>query len=183
MIRILVFIIVFIPSLALARDANWAQPVLIDGVPNLNLVAPNLYRSAQPTALGFKAIEQKLNLKSTLNLRESQTDENFLGGTQIKSFNVPMNAMHITTDEIVAALKYIKTEQAKGPILVHCLHGSDRTGAVIAMYRIIYQGWTKQQAIDEMEHGGFNFHSIFFNIPIFIQNVDVEAIKAALAKS
>ena len=183
MIRILVLFLLFIPSLALARDANWAQPLAIDGIPNLNMVAPNLYRSGQPTALGFKAIERKLHLKSDLNLRESQTDAGILTGTQIKTFNVPMNAIHITNDEIVAALKYIKIEQEHGPVLVHCLHGADRTGVVIAMYRIIYQGWSKQQAIDEMENGGFNFHSIFFNIPTFIKNVDVEAIKAALAKA
>ena len=64
---------------------------------------------------------------------------------------------------------------------MHCLHGADRTGVIIAIYRIIYQGWTKSQAIDEMENGGFNFHSIFFNIPAYINNADIPVIKAALA--
>ena len=44
-----------VPQIAQARAANWAKPVAISGLPNLNQVAPNLYRSAQPTAEGFVA--------------------------------------------------------------------------------------------------------------------------------
>ena len=90
--------------------------------------------------------------------------------------------MNITDDEIIAALKYINAHQADGPLLVHCLHGSDRTGVVIAMYRIINQGWSKQQAIDELENGGFGFHSIFFNIPAYVNDADISQLKAAIAK-
>ena len=183
MIRVLALLVMFIPSIALARDANWAQPLTLAGVTNLNQVTPNIYRSAQPDIDGFANMSKKLKLKTVIDLRESQTDAAYLGSTKINPYYVPMNAMHITTDQVVAALKLIKAHEGEGPILVHCLHGADRTGVVIAMYRIIYQGWTKAQAIDEMENGGFNFHSIFFNIPSFIKNADISAIKAALAKS
>jgi protein tyrosine/serine phosphatase len=171
------------PLDALARDAKWAQPILLEGMPNLNLVAPNLYRSAQPTAEGFKAAQEQLHLQTTLSLRESSNDSDLVVGTQIDNQSVPMNAAHITDAQIIAALKIVRAAQAKGPVLVHCLHGSDRTGVVIAMYRILYQGWSKAQAIDELKNGGFNFHSIFFNIPIFIQNADIPAFKQALAIS
>jgi protein tyrosine/serine phosphatase len=92
-----------------------------------------------------------------------------------------MNAWHITNDEVISALKLIRAAQAKGPVLVHCQHGADRTGVVIAMYRIIYQGWSKQQALDEMENGGFNFHAIWTNIPDFVKNADIPTFKQALA--
>ena len=183
MIRVLALLLMFIPSIALARDANWAQPITLSGVTNLNQVTPNIYRSAQPDSTGFANMAKKLKLKTVIDLRESQTDAAYLGSTKIKPYYVPMNAMHITTDQVVAALKLIKAHEGEGPILVHCLHGADRTGVVIAMYRIIYQGWTKSQAIDEMENGGFNFHSIFFNIPAYINNADIPAIKAALANN
>jgi protein tyrosine/serine phosphatase len=166
---------------AFARDLKWAKPITLDGLPNLNQVAPNLYRAAQPTGVGFKVAEKNLNIKTVINLRESQNDTDLLVGTAIAEQSVPMNAMHITNDQVIAALKLIKAGQAKGPVLVHCRHGADRTGVVIAMYRILYQGWTKQQAIDEMENGGFNFHSIFFNIPSFIKNADIAQFKLALA--
>ncbi len=167
--------------LAMARNADWATPIKLNGVPNLNLVAPNLYRSAQPTADGFKALQEKLHVQAVLSLRESSNDVALIAGTKIENQSVPMNAMTISEAQMIAALKILKAEMAKGPVLVHCLHGSDRTGAVVAMYRILYQGWSKQQAIDEMKGGGFGFHSIFFNIPIFIQNADIAKFKQALA--
>jgi protein tyrosine/serine phosphatase len=179
--RRLIVGLALVPTLAFARDAKWAKPLQLDGVPNLNQVAPNLYRAAQPTDVGFKAAEQNLKIQTVINLRESQNDTALLKGTQISEQSVPMNALNITNAQIIAALKLIKAGQAKGPVLVHCKHGADRTGVVIAMYRILYQGWTKQQAIDEMEHGGYNFHSIFFNIPTFIKTADIPAFKQALA--
>ena len=170
-----------LPQIAQARGAKWAKPVAIAGLPNLNQVAPNLYRSAQPTAEGFAAAQSTLKVLTVINLRESQTDAALLKGVQIEEQSVPMNAMSIREADVISALRLIKTGEAKGPVLVHCKHGADRTGVVIAMYRILYQGWTKEQAIDEMEHGGFNFHSVFFNIPPFIKNADIAAYKQALA--
>ncbi len=181
MIRILVLLLVLVPSFALARDANWAKPMTLQGVANLNQVTPFLYRSAQPDAGGFANLEKSLKVKIVIDLRESQTDAAYLGDLKIRPFYVPMNALHITNDEIIRALTLIRAHEGEGPILVHCQHGADRTGVVIAMYRIIYQGWSKQQAIDEMKNGGYNFHSIFFNIPAYINSADIAALKAALA--
>jgi protein tyrosine/serine phosphatase len=181
MIRILVLVLMLMPSLAFARDANWAKPMTLSGVPNLNQVTPFLYRSAQPDAAGFMNMAKTLKVKTVIDLRESQTDAQYLGDSKIKPFYVPMNALRITNEQVIAALKLIKAHEGEGPILVHCQHGADRTGVVMAMYRIIYQGWSKQQAIDEMKNGGYNFHAIFFNIPAFINNADIPAIKAAIA--
>ena len=49
-----------------------------------------------------------------------------------------------------------------------------------AAYRVVIDGWTKKQAIDEMTSGGFGFHAIWFNLPQLIENLDVEKIKAKL---
>ena len=170
-----------VPQLAQARAAKWAKPLAIPGLPNLNQVAPNLYRSAQPTAEGFAAAQSTLKVLTVINLRESQTDAALLKGVQIEEQSVPMNAMSIKQEDVISALQLIKAGEAKGPVLLHCKHGADRTGVVIAMYRILYQGWSKEQAIDEMKNGGFNFHSIFFNITTFVENADIAAYKQALA--
>ncbi len=181
--EVLALSLLALPQIARARDINWAKPVTIAGLPNLNQVAPNLYRSAQPTVDGFVAAQSTLKILTVINLRESQTDATLLKDVQIEEQSVPMNALNIKEADVISALKLIKAGEAKGPVLVHCKHGADRTGVVIAMYRILYQGWSKEQAIDEMEHGGFNFHSVFFNIPTFIKNADIAAYKQALAIS
>ena len=178
---VLAFCFLAVPHFAQARDASWAKPVAIVGLPNLNQVAPNLYRSAQPTAEGFAAAQSSLKILTVINLRESQTDAALLKGVQIEEKSVPMNAMSIKEVDVIAALKLIKAGETKGSVLLHCKHGADRTGVVIAMYRILYQGWSKAQAINEMKNGGYNFHKVFINIPTFIKNADIAAYKQALA--
>jgi tyrosine-protein phosphatase SIW14 len=42
------------------------------------------------------------------------------------------------------------------PIFVHCQHGQDRTGVIVALYRIFYEQWTPQAAHDEMMNMGFH---------------------------
>ena len=43
-----------------------------------------------------------------------------------------------------------------GPLYVHCYAGSDRTGAMVACYRVARMGWTADQAIAEMRQYGAN---------------------------
>ncbi len=53
-------------------------------------------------------------------------------------------------------------------MLVHCYHGADRTGLVVAMYRVIYQGWSLDAARSEMIDGGYGFHSMWQDIAGFL---------------
>jgi protein tyrosine/serine phosphatase len=170
-----------ISTSAFARDPKWASPLSIDGLPNLNQVSPRLFRSAQPTIGGFLAAEEKLKIKTVVNLRYFTSDVKLIEGTNLDLQTEPMNAWDINFKNIVSALKAIKRAEAKGPVLVHCHHGADRTGVVVAMYRIIYQGWSKEEALDEMINGGFNFHTVLVNIPAFVESADISAFKRALA--
>lgn len=61
----------------------------------------------------------------------------------------------------------------QGLLLFHCWHGSDRTEAVAAMYRMAFQHIPKQQAIDEMVDGIFSFHMIFDNIINTIEEANI----------
>lgn len=91
-----------------------------------------------------------------------------------------MNAHHINDHDVVLALKAIQNR--KGKLVFHCRHGSDRTGAIAAMYRLVFQNWSKAEAISELMNGGYGFHHIYSNIPNYIQQVDVEKIRNGLAK-
>jgi hypothetical protein len=67
------------------------------------------------------------------------------------------------------------------PWFVHCHHGSDRTGMMVAVYRAVVQGWPMDKAIDEMINGGFGFHEIYrpFTVP-FLKRLDIEALKGGV---
>lgn len=151
------------------RPASWAVPIALEGVPNLHKVSDTLYRSAQPTATGMKNLE-KLGIKTVINLRTFHSDRNALKGTGLQSEQLYMKAWHMEKEDAVRFLKIINDPE-RAPVLVLCQHGADRTGTLCAVYRIVIQGWTKQDAIEEMKKGGYGFHSIWRNLPAWITTV------------
>lgn len=161
----------------MTRDRNWAVPLKARGLPNLFRVSPDVYRSAQPEAEGMLAAKD-LGIRSVLSLRTSNPDPALSAGTGLHLERAPMRAWSIGEEELIAALRSI--HDAPKPVLVHCMHGADRTGLVIAMYRIVFQGWSKADAKNEMLNGGFGFHGIWSNIPATIDRVDINAIRARL---
>jgi len=162
-------------ELAINRPTSWAQPVKLDGVPNLHKVSDNLYRSAQPTAKGMKNLKQK-GIETVVNLRSFHSDRDEIGKTGLGYEHIYMKAWHPERKEIVRFLQIV-TNPKRTPVLVHCLHGADRTGTMCALYRIAVQGWPKEEAVREMTEGDFNFHAVFDNLPKWIQELDVESIK------
>ena len=167
-------------STAPARPTEWATPIEKDGAPNLNRVAPNFYRSAQPTADGFIVLAKAPGIKTVVSLRAFHSDLDLLAGTGIELVRIPVHPWNIETEDIVLALAAIRRAEAFGPVLLHCQHGADRTGLITALYRILYQDWTKEAALDEMRHGNFGYHAIWGNIPYYVRGLDVAALKQTI---
>lgn len=156
------------------RPAEWSIPVINGKIENWYKIDDKVYRSAQPDGRGMKDAE-RFGIRNVLNLRNYHSDNDEVKGTGVKIFRVQMEAGDIEDDQITAALRIIG--HAEGPILVHCMHGADRTGAVIAMYRIVFLSWGKEAAIDEMVNGGYGFHGMYDNIIQYIQKCDVLKIR------
>lgn len=155
------------------RPAEWAQTVPDTQLQNFWQVSPNLYRSAQPYKEGFRELEQR-GIGAVLDLRLYHLDVPD-ADVELALHQVPLSASSINEMALINALQFITN--ARKPVLVHCWQGSDRTGLVVAMYRVVCQGWSKEAAIDEMQQGGFGYHAMFSNIPDFIRNADVDAIR------
>jgi protein tyrosine/serine phosphatase len=163
-----------------ARPSQWAEPVRLSGVDNLHRVTENLYRGAQPTRKGFQNLEMKLKITTVLDLQVQHADAPLGEGTKLKFVKSPMVAWHVDDnhgDKLVRALRLIKSGIKSGKVFVHCTHGADRTGTVMALWRMMEQNWSADDAIDELRDGGFNFHSIFANIPKYLETVDIEALR------
>ena len=103
---------------------------------------------------------QENGIHTVLDLRYRHNDEKIAQGTDLKIVHLPMLAHDIDAQELRRAVALIR--QADKPVLVHCRYGADRTGAVIAAYRILEQGWTNEDAIEEMVHGGYGHHYRLF---------------------
>jgi len=77
------------------------------------------------------------------------------------------------------ALRFFRivSDTSMTPVLVHCQHGADRTGAMLAVYRAAAQGWTKREALCEMTGGGFGYHRVWKNLPLWFKRLDIEALR------
>lgn len=170
---ILIVATVTVPAgLPATRPSNWAQPMTVAGVSNCYQVTSNLYRGAQPTPEGMKALKA-MGIKTVVNLRSFHSDQTNVG---LKGIRVEMKPWHATEEEAVEFLKIV-TNTNNLPVFVHCQRGADRTGTMCAMYRIAVCGWTKQDAIKEMKEGGFEFSPVWKNLVHFIETADVAKIK------
>src|SRR5262249_18086825 len=150
----------------LERPSAWARAIPgVPGLPNLYQVTPTLYRSAQPSrrALRYLGEQRPIEpgappIRTVLSLRAF--DEDDLGGPAPPSLRlerIRFKTWHPEDEDIVKFLR-IATTPALQPVLVHCQHGSDRTGTMVALYRIVVEGWSKEAALLEMTQGGFGFH-------------------------
>jgi protein tyrosine phosphatase (PTP) superfamily phosphohydrolase (DUF442 family) len=157
------------------RPANWAQALAVTGIGNCYQLTTNLYRGAQPTAEGIRHL-QALGVKTVISLRYLHSDKDVVAGTGLKSVRIKMEPWHGDEDEVVMFLK-AATNTNNLPVFVHCERGADRTGTMCAMYRIAVCGWSKEQALDELKHGGFGFNPMWQNLVSFVEKADIAKIK------
>jgi len=161
------------------RNESWAVPVPLDGVANLYRITPNLYRSEQPTALGFKNLE-KLGIRTVINLRWFNDDYKEAAGTLLRTERVKILTWHVDDEQVIAVMRLLH-DPANGPYLIHCQHGADRTGLMSAMYRVLEQGWTVDDALAELRDGGYGYHAMWKNILRYVRSADVDKLRAAIA--
>jgi protein tyrosine/serine phosphatase len=90
------------------------------------------------------------------------------------------NTWHPEDEDVLRFLRIV-TDTNRAPVFVHCLHGSDRTGTMIAIYRMAVENWSKEAAIEEMTRGGFGFHRVWRNLVKYLRALDVEDLKRRAA--
>ena len=166
------------PATAAPRPAHWAEPIALEGVPNLHRITPMLYRSEQPTALGMKNLE-KLGIRTVINLRYFNNDDEEVHGTSLRTERTKILTWRVGDKHVIEVMRMLKQSE-NGPFLIHCQHGADRTGLMSAMYRVLEQGWTPADALAELTDGGYGYHSVWQNIRRYVENVDVEKLRAAI---
>ncbi|WP_297959899.1 tyrosine-protein phosphatase [uncultured Campylobacter sp.] len=166
-----------------ARSANpnsSQKATLIDEAKNFYRVDERLFRSAQLDGSDAAKLHE-LGIKSIVNLRHfSRGGDRRAFGDQFWLANKPLQSWEIKPAQIADVLRTIRERQKEGAVLVHCYHGADRTGLVVAMYRVIYQGWSLDAARSEMIDGGYGFHSMWQDIAGFLTPQNEALVRAEL---
>ena len=161
------------------RPKNWAT--LVDAQHNFYQISPDVFRSEQPNAELIPLLH-KYKIGTVINLRSRNADAKVLQQQSLNLVHIPINTWAINRNDLLHAMQAIQTaKQQHQKVLVHCYHGSDRTGATIAMYRIIFEKWSIGEATKEMKHGGYGFHVIWKNIDHLFTPENVKWIQQQLS--
>jgi protein tyrosine/serine phosphatase len=165
----------------LSRPAQWAVPLDKPGLRNLYKVSDQLYRGAQPETNGLRHLEE-LGIKTVVSLELFHSDRSKIeeSGSRLNYEHIYMQTWRPTDNDVIRFMKIV-SDTSRTPVFVHCYHGSDRTGTMCAIYRIVMQNWTKDEAIREMKEGGYGFHAIWTNLIEYINRLDADQIRKDLA--
>lgn len=128
----------------------------IEDLPNFHEVHPFLYRSGEPTKKGLAQLKEQ-GFKTLIDLRapsEQKFDEkeaaSELGLKYIRLLMTSAPPTKKQVDTMLDEIKKAQQDSSNGKVLVHCAHGSDRTGCMIGIWRVSQEGWNYDDAYKEM---------------------------------
>jgi hypothetical protein len=155
-----------------------ATTMAIQGVPNAGNVNGTLFRGAQPHDSSYADL-QKLGMNIVVDLRgesgEVSSEKKSVESLGMKFVNLPWSGAGLPSRDQLLTFFTLLRDNPDKKIFLHCQYGADRTGVMIALYRIAVDRWTPEQAIAEMKD--FHYHS--FMLPHLAKYV--KAFPATLA--
>lgn len=151
-------------STAVVRSA-YGERLKLAGLPNGGKVNELLFRGAQPRSEGLQALK-KLGVTTIVDLRGEDRNKLEWEREQTEALgmrfvSIPVSGWDPPSNQQVAQFlelfrQDMKDGKSKEKVFVHCRLGEDRTGVFVAAYRMAYDGWPAQQALNEMYFFGFN---------------------------
>ena len=143
----------FALALTFALGPACAATAEAPGVPNFHQVDEHVFRGGQPVNVGWNSLAH-LGIKVVIDLRPStehpiKAEEHEVVTAGMHYVNVPMRGLGAPPAESVLKVLALMLSESNGPVFVHCRRGADRTGTVIACYRILHDHWENQKALEE----------------------------------
>jgi tyrosine-protein phosphatase SIW14 len=147
------------PNTPIVRSA-YGEKLKLSGLPNGGKISDSLFRGAQPRAEGLKELKN-LGITTIVDLRGEDPDKISWERKEAESLgirfvSIPVSGWSPPSNDQVAAFLALFRNNPKEKVFVHCRFGDDRTGVFVATYRMAYDGWPAQQAMNEMFFFGFN---------------------------
>ena len=158
-------------SAVIARISPDAAPIF-----NLHVVSPDgtdsanaVYRSGQPRGDAEWDYLKKMGIKTVVKLNEFSSDVNESEERSLaEKYNINLIRIYMAPEDFPhnwnpwahpdekALMQAVETLENRHnlPALVHCSHGKDRTGLVVAVYSVRNKKYCKDAALDEMEYYG-----------------------------
>ncbi|MDR3606547.1 MAG: tyrosine-protein phosphatase [Oligoflexia bacterium] len=148
-------------------------------IDNFFEVTPKLYRGANPGSAGIAALE-KMGIKTIIDLQGGDLDSglpyDFIALEEpgelpaniaaerdetthhhMQFLNSPLDSLREITpaeDFDIDMTLGVMADPESQPVYIHCQHGKDRTGLLVALYEVKYLGYSVEQAHEDMEEHG-----------------------------
>jgi len=147
-----VFAALLCTAAALAQDSS--------GLPNFKIVNDHILRGGQPSHDGFKQLAER-GVKTVVDLRwvdehDISHEKRTVEDDGMHFVSVPMKGIGAPTEEQISKALSVLDDSASWPVFIHCRRGSDRTGTVLACYRISHDHWKNQKALEEAKAYGLS---------------------------
>lgn len=137
-----------------------AQNPAAQHVRNFGEVNDHLFRGGEPTQRALEELAA-LHVHLVIDLREpgekTRLEQEMVEAQKMKYLNIPLNAFHAPTDDQIHRILWLLVNGDTQKIFVHCWRGKDRTGTVVACYRIQHDGWDNRKALAEAHQYGMSF--------------------------
>jgi uncharacterized protein (TIGR01244 family) len=173
------------PFTALALSLSMAVCTALAGgaaIPNFHQVNEHVYRGGQPEPGAWPSLA-KMGVKTVIDLRREDehstaAEAQAVAAAGMNYVNVPMKGVVAPSDEQIA--KVLALLDSQEPVFVHCKRGADRTGAVIACYRIMHDHWQRPQALQEAKSLGMSFTQVGLKHYIMAFRPDIVTTRPAM---
>lgn len=138
------------------------QRLNLSGIGNFARVSDTLYRGAQPSEVAYDELKN-LGVGVVVDFRDERDEiakeKTRVEGAGMEFISLPWSGRSLPTHEEVATFLNLMHNTKGKKVFVHCKEGRDRTGTMVALYRMTFDHWTVTQAVSEMND--FKYHHFF----------------------
>jgi len=140
----------------------WAGDIPVPGIPNFHKINERLYRGGQPAGDAWERLAH-LGVKTVIDLRRedehsTEAEARAVKAAGMRYVNVPMNGKVVPRETDI--IKILTILDSGDRVFVHCKQGKDRTGTVVACYRIAADGWENRKALSEATSLGMHWYDL-----------------------
>jgi len=139
------------------------------GLPGLTVVgrvAPGILRGAQPEPEGYATLKA-MGVRTVISLRTNHGERKAVEAAGMRYIEIPIKLWKNVDPAAVQKALSVMTDPMNQPVFVNCSRGVDRTGMVVAVYRMEVDGWSEAEAEAEME--AFGFHEFWSQFKEFVR--------------
>jgi len=161
----LVLVVVFVTGAASELSAALSfrnEKASLPGVANFGRVNAHLFRGAQPTEAGLRSLAAQgvqVVVRVSLGEEGAVTEAAQVRALGMEPVTLPWSVEREPDRAEVREFLRVVGDPRHRVVFVHCKQGADRTGVMIAMSRIAFDGWTPERAMQEMR--AFHYHDVF----------------------